>query len=33
VLAVRTTLEPDRLAGADQLIGRIDVDLMQRLLL
>ena len=33
VLAVRTTLEPDRLAGADQLIGRIDVDLMWRLLL
>jgi beta-phosphoglucomutase len=33
VLAVRTTLEPDRLAGADELIDRIDVDLMQRLLL
>jgi beta-phosphoglucomutase len=33
VLAVRTTLEPDRLAGADELIDRIDVDLMRRLLL
>jgi len=33
VLAVRTTLEPDRLAGADELIDRIDVDLMWRLLL
>jgi beta-phosphoglucomutase len=33
VLAVRTTLEPDRLAGADELIDRIDVDLMRSLLI
>ena len=33
VLAVRTTLEPHRLAGADELVDRIDVDLMRRLLL
>jgi beta-phosphoglucomutase len=33
VLAVRTTLEPNRLAGADELIDRIDVGLMRRLLL
>jgi beta-phosphoglucomutase len=32
VLAVRTTLEPQRLAGADELIDRIDVDLMRRCL-
>lgn len=33
VLAVRTTLEPHRLAGADELVDRIDVALMRRLLL
>ena len=33
VLAMRTTLEPHRLAAADELIDRIDVDLMRRLLL
>jgi HAD superfamily hydrolase (TIGR01509 family) len=33
VLAVRTTLEPHRLAAADELIDRIDLDLMRRLLL
>jgi len=33
VLAVRTTLELDRLAGADELIDRIDVDLMRSLLI
>jgi beta-phosphoglucomutase len=33
VLAMRTTLEPHRLARADELIDRIDVDLMRRLLL
>ena len=33
VLAMRTTLEPQRLAAADELIDRIDVDLMRRLLL
>ena len=33
VLAVRTTLEPHRLAAADELVDRIDVALMQRLLL
>jgi beta-phosphoglucomutase len=33
VLAMRTTLEPHRLAQADELIDRIDVDLMRRLLL
>jgi beta-phosphoglucomutase len=32
VLAMRTTLEPHRLAQADELIERIDVDLMRRLL-
>jgi beta-phosphoglucomutase len=33
VLAMRTTLEPHRLAAADELLGRIDVDVMRRLLL
>jgi HAD superfamily hydrolase (TIGR01509 family) len=33
VLAMRTTLEPHRLAAADELIDRIDVDLMRSLLL
>jgi len=33
VLAMQTTLEPHRLAAADELIDRIDVDLMRRLLL
>ena len=33
VLAMRTTLEPHRLAQADELIDRIDVDVMRRLLL
>ena len=33
VLAVRTTLDAHRLAGADELLDRIDLDLMQRLLL
>ena len=33
VLAMRTTLEPHRLAAADELVDRIDVDLMRRLLL
>ena len=33
VLAMQTTLEPHRLAQADELIDRIDVDLMRRLLL
>jgi len=33
VLAIRTTLEPLRLAEADELIDRIDVDLMRRFLL
>jgi beta-phosphoglucomutase len=32
VLAMRTTLEPHRLAGADELLDRIDVDVMQRCL-
>lgn len=32
VLAMRGTLEPARLAQADQLVDRIDVDLMQRCL-
>jgi beta-phosphoglucomutase len=32
VLAMRTTLEPHRLAEADELIDRIDLDLMRRLL-
>jgi beta-phosphoglucomutase-like phosphatase (HAD superfamily) len=30
VLAMRTTLEPHRLAAADELIDRIDVDVVQR---
>jgi beta-phosphoglucomutase len=33
VLALRTTLEPRRLAGADELLERLDVTVMQRLLL
>ena len=33
VLAMRATLEPHRLAEADELIDRLDVPLMQRLLL
>ena len=33
VLAMRTTLEPHRLAAADELLDRIDVDVMRRLLL
>ena len=33
VLALRTTLDPHRLAAADELIDRIDVDVMRRLLL
>ena len=33
VLAVRTTLDTHRLGGADELLDRIDLDLMQRLLL
>jgi beta-phosphoglucomutase len=33
VLAVRTTLEPHRLATADELVDRIDIDLIRRLLL
>jgi len=32
VLAVRTTLEPHRLAGADELLDRIDVGVMRRCL-
>jgi HAD superfamily hydrolase (TIGR01509 family) len=32
VLAVRGTLDPHRLGGADELIDRIDVDVIQRLL-
>jgi beta-phosphoglucomutase len=32
VLAMRTTLEPHRLAQADELIDRIDVDVMRRCL-
>jgi HAD superfamily hydrolase (TIGR01509 family) len=32
VLAMQTTLEPHRLAAADELIERIDVDLMRRFL-
>jgi len=32
VLAVRTTLDAHRLAGADELLDRIDVDVMRRLL-
>jgi beta-phosphoglucomutase len=31
VLALRTTLEPHRLAQADELLDRIDVDVMRRL--
>jgi HAD superfamily hydrolase (TIGR01509 family) len=31
VLAMRTTLEPHRLAAADELIDRIDLDVMRRL--
>ena len=33
VLAVRTTLDAHRLAGADELLDRIDVDVIRRLLL
>jgi beta-phosphoglucomutase len=33
VLAMRGTLEPHRLAQADELIDRVDLDLMRRLLL
>ena len=33
VLAVRTTLDAHRLAGADELLDRIDVDVMRRLFL
>ena len=33
VLAMRTTLEPHRLAGADELIDRLDLRVMQELLL
>jgi beta-phosphoglucomutase len=33
VLAMRTTLEPHRLAQADELIDRIDLDVMRRLLI
>ena len=33
VLAVRTTLEPHRLAEADELIDRIDLDVIRRFLL
>jgi beta-phosphoglucomutase len=33
VLAMRTTLEPHRLADADELIDRIDVDVMRRVFL
>jgi sugar-phosphatase len=33
VLAMRTTLDPRRLADADELIDRVDVDVMRRLLL
>jgi beta-phosphoglucomutase len=33
VLAVRTTLEPHRLAEADELLDRIDLDVMHRFLL
>ncbi|MFZ0341339.1 MAG: HAD-IA family hydrolase, partial [Gaiellaceae bacterium] len=32
VLALRTTLEQHRLAQADELLDRIDVDVMRRLL-
>jgi hypothetical protein len=30
---MRTTLDPRRLADADELIDRVDVDVMRRLLL
>jgi beta-phosphoglucomutase-like phosphatase (HAD superfamily) len=33
VLAVRTTLDAHRLAAADELINRLDVDVMRRILL
>jgi beta-phosphoglucomutase len=33
VLALRTTLDPHRLASADELLDRIDVDVMRRVLL
>ena len=33
VFAMRTTLEPHRLADADELIDRLDIDVMRRLLL
>jgi beta-phosphoglucomutase len=33
VLAMRTTLEPHRLAEADELIDRLDLDVMRRLLI
>jgi beta-phosphoglucomutase len=33
VLAMRTTLEPNRLAEADELIDRLDADVMRRLLI
>lgn len=33
VLAMRTTLEPHRLADADELIDRLDVDVIRRVLL
>jgi beta-phosphoglucomutase-like phosphatase (HAD superfamily) len=32
VLAMRTTLEPHRLAQADELLDQIDVDVMRRCL-
>ena len=33
VLALQTTLDPHRLADADELIDRLDVDVMRRFLL
>jgi len=33
ILALRTTLDPHRLAGADELIDRLDLDVMRRFLL
>ena len=33
LLAMRTTLEPQRLAEADELIDRLDIELMRRLLI
>ena len=33
VLALKTTLDPHRLAGADELIDRLDLDVMRRFLL